>query len=108
MELISTPATPTCSVCGEEFTEAGYLPAVEQEGGYEPRGKDAVCDACGFNEVGMMGCAPELDDVDTTGARRRAAVRPADGRRSGGGERQGVTSRRGVAGGRFERPVSGL
>ena len=67
MELTSTPATTACSVCGEEFTEAGYLPAVEQEGGYEPRGKDAVCDACGFNEVGMMGCAPELNDVTESG-----------------------------------------
>ena len=68
MELTSMPATTACSVCGEEFTEAGYLPAVERESGYEPRGEAAVCDACGFNEVGMMGCAPELDDVDTTGA----------------------------------------
>ena len=67
MELTSTPAIPECSVCGEEFTEAGYLPAVEQEGGYEPRGEAAVCDACGFNEVGMMGCAPELNDVAESG-----------------------------------------
>ena len=61
------PATTACSVCGEEFTEAGYLPAVERESGYEPRGEAAVCDACGFNEVGMMGCAPELNDVAESG-----------------------------------------
>ena len=68
MEFASTPAIPECSVCGEEFTEAGYLPAVERESGYEPRGEAAVCDACGFNEVGMMGCAPELHDVAESGA----------------------------------------
>ena len=67
MEFTSTPAIIACSVCGEEFTEAGYLPAVERKSGYEPRGEAAVCDACGFNEVGMMGCAPELNDVDESG-----------------------------------------
>ena len=67
MELTSTPATPTCSVCGEKVADTGYLPAVERESGYEPRGEDAVCDACGFNEVGMIGCAPELNDVDESG-----------------------------------------
>ena len=68
MELTSTPATPECSVCGDEVDDAGYLPAVERESGYEPQSEAAVCDACGFNEVGMMGCAPELDDVDGSGA----------------------------------------
>ena len=68
MEFTSTPATTACSVCSEEVADTGYLPAVERESGYEPRGEDAVCDACGFNKVGMMGCAPELDDVDGTGA----------------------------------------
>ena len=68
MEFTSTPATTACSVCGEEVADTGYLPAVERESGYEPRGEDAVCDACGFNEVGMMGCAPELHDVAESGA----------------------------------------
>ena len=67
MEFTSTPATTACSVCGDEVADTGYLPAVERESGYEPRGKDAVCDACGFNEVGMTGCAPELNDVDESG-----------------------------------------
>lgn len=63
MELTSTPETLSCSECGERITDAGYLPATESEDGYEPRAEAAVCDACGFNAIGMMGCAPELDDV---------------------------------------------
>ncbi|RKD95411.1 hypothetical protein [Halopiger aswanensis] len=65
-ELLSTP-TLSCSECGEPIEDAGYLPAVEREDedkdGYEPIADAAVCDACGFNEIGMMGCAPELEDV---------------------------------------------
>ncbi|WP_339104128.1 hypothetical protein [Haloterrigena salinisoli] len=60
--LRSTP-TLTCSECSEPIADAGYLPAVERDDGYEPLADAAVCDACGFNEIGMMGCAPELDDV---------------------------------------------
>ena len=48
--------------------DEGYVPATERESGHEPAVEDAVCDACGFNEVGMMGCAPELDDVAESGA----------------------------------------
>ena len=67
MNLVSAPESLGCSTCGEQITDEGYVPATEREAGYEPRGEDAVCDACGFNEVGMMGCAPELDDVDESG-----------------------------------------
>ncbi|QLK24550.1 hypothetical protein HYG81_10475 [Natrinema zhouii] len=62
MELASTP-TLYCSECDAEIADAGYLPATERDGAYEPLADAAVCDACGFNEIGMMGCAPELDDV---------------------------------------------
>ena len=68
MNLASAPESLDCSTCGEQITDEGYVPATEREAGYEPAVEDAVCDACGFNEVGMMGCAPELDDIDTTGA----------------------------------------
>ena len=67
MNLVSTPESLDCSTCGEQITDEGYVPATEREAGYEPAVGDAVCDACGFNEVGMMGCAPELDDVDESG-----------------------------------------
>jgi len=63
MELVSTPETLTCVECGAAIDGAGYLPATEREGGYDPIVDAAVCDACGFNDVGMTGCAPELDDV---------------------------------------------
>ncbi|MFB6127693.1 MAG: hypothetical protein ABEJ79_10435 [Halolamina sp.] len=63
MRLASTPETMRCSECEEAVTDAGYLPAVESDGGYEPLPEFAVCDACGFNNVGMAGCAPTLDDV---------------------------------------------
>ncbi|WP_226482180.1 hypothetical protein [Natrinema amylolyticum] len=62
MELVSTP-TLYCAECGEEIEDTGYLPATERDGEYEPLSDAAVCEACGFNDVGMMGCAPELDDV---------------------------------------------
>lgn len=63
MELVSTPKTLSCSECGEEITATGYLPATKGDAGYEPLADVAVCDACGFNSIGMMGCAPELDEI---------------------------------------------
>lgn len=63
MRLDPTPTSLTCSVCGATVDDAGYLPATECHGGYRPTPDDAVCGTCGFNEVGMSGCAPELDDV---------------------------------------------
>ncbi|SEV96401.1 hypothetical protein [Natrinema salifodinae] len=63
MELESTPESLTCTECGEELSDQGYLPAVERDDDYEPLPDGAICGACGFNEVGFAGCAPELDDV---------------------------------------------
>lgn len=62
MRLTSTPESITCAACGEAV-ESGYLPAVDRGDGYEPSPDDAVCAACGFNEVGYAGCAPEVGDV---------------------------------------------
>ncbi|WP_299331512.1 hypothetical protein [Haloplanus sp.] len=61
------PDTLRCSACGDPITGAGYLPAAALDDGYDPHPADAVCDACGFNDVGMMGCAPELNDVTGPG-----------------------------------------
>jgi len=66
MDLLSTPDPLRCSRCSDRITDAGYLPAVRDDG-YDPRPADAVCGACGFNEVGMRGCAPVLDDVTDPG-----------------------------------------
>ena len=63
MELVSTPKTLYCSECDEEIGNAGYLPATERDGEYEPLTDVAVCDACGFNTISMLGCAPELDEI---------------------------------------------
>lgn len=68
MDLVSTPTTLECSECGIEIEDAGYIPATESEDGYEPTPEAAICDSCGFNEVGMMGCAPTLDEVTQAGA----------------------------------------
>lgn len=62
MSLASDPESLACAACGDEFEE-GYLPAVDGDGEYDPRPDGAVCLACGFNEVGYAGCAPEVDDV---------------------------------------------
>ncbi|WP_226006747.1 hypothetical protein [Natrinema salinisoli] len=66
MELVSTP-TLECSACGDQIEDTGYLPATERDDGYEPLADGAVCEACGFSEIGLMGCAPELDDVVDSG-----------------------------------------
>lgn len=67
MRLDPMPASLTCALCGTGIDDAGYLPATDRDGGCRPRTDDAVCGACGFNEVGMAGCAPELDDVTDAG-----------------------------------------
>lgn len=55
-------------MCDTTVEDAGYLPATDENDVYRPYPDDAVCGTCGFNEVGMMGCAPELDDVSDTDA----------------------------------------
>lgn len=63
MNLAATPDELVCSECGEPLEGSGYLPAVEHGDAYDPVPEAAVCGACGFNELGFAGCAPELDDV---------------------------------------------
>lgn len=63
MELTRTPDELVCSACDERIEDTGYLPAVDRGDAYDPTPEAAVCGACGFNEVGYAGCAPELDDV---------------------------------------------
>lgn len=63
MSLRPVPASLTCAVCGDDVTEAGYLPATDENDIYRPLPDDALCGSCGFNEVGMTGCAPESDEV---------------------------------------------
>jgi len=63
MDLASHPETLICAECRTEIEGAGYLPATERDGTYHPLPDAAVCDTCGFNNIGMTGCAPELNDV---------------------------------------------
>jgi hypothetical protein len=63
MQLRSTSQPLNCSVCNDEITDIGYLAATVSKDEYKPNPQDAVCNACGFNQIGMMGCAPELADV---------------------------------------------
>jgi len=81
MELLSTPETLTCAECGAAIDGAGYLPASERDGGYDPTADAAGCGTCGFNDLGMTGCAPELDDVvDSEEADALLYVRATDER----------------------------
>lgn len=67
MQVDPTPEELHCAACGEAIDGEGYLPATDAGDAYDPHPGDAVCDACGFNDVGMMGCAPELSDVTDPG-----------------------------------------
>jgi len=66
-ELQPSPESLTCSLCGTSIDDAGYLPATDRGATYEPIADEAVCGTCGFNEVGMAGCAPAVDDVTDPG-----------------------------------------
>lgn len=55
-----------CAACGSEI-ERGYAPATTTETGHVIRGTTAVCDVCGFNDIGFTGCAPELGDFTGDG-----------------------------------------
>jgi len=61
------PESLVCVLCGDAVADAGYLPATDDNDVYRPHPNGAVCGACGFNEVGMTGCAPEVDDVTDPG-----------------------------------------
>jgi hypothetical protein len=78
MALVTEPETLDCAMCGDAI-ESGYLPATETDDGDDPLPDDAVCDTCGFTEVGMHGCAPELGDVTDAEADVLLHVRVTDG-----------------------------
>lgn len=63
LDSITVDPELTCSEC-DDPVERGYLPVDRTDGEYEPRADLAVCDACGWRDVGHMGCAPELRDFD--------------------------------------------
>lgn len=63
MALTSTPEQLHCVADGQTIEATGYLPARTTDDGYVPVAERAVCGACGFNEVGMTGCAPTLEDL---------------------------------------------
>lgn len=56
--------TVPCSRCEETF-ERGYVPATADEDGYTVELDAAICDSCGWTDVGNMGCAPTLSDFET-------------------------------------------
>jgi len=55
------PQDLACSACGDDI-ERGYVTASEAAGGYEFDADGAVCDVCGWQDVGATGCAPTLAD----------------------------------------------
>jgi len=67
VSLDPVPASLTCAVCDAAVDDVGYLPATDLGGSYRPHSDDVVCGACGFTDVGMSGCAPELDEVIAPG-----------------------------------------
>lgn len=63
MLLDESSDTLSCSVCGEDIDDTGYVPAIATDDDRDPVVADAVCGACGFADVGMTGCAPEFGEV---------------------------------------------
>lgn len=63
MEADSPPESLHCAECGEAVEDTGYVPARGNGGTDDLLSEDAVCGDCGFNAIGMSGCAPELDDL---------------------------------------------
>lgn len=54
---VAVPADLACAVCRADVDQ-GYAPVSEGVVAAD----DAVCATCGWGEVGMNGCAPELGD----------------------------------------------
>lgn len=65
MELSRISAPLQCVECRNQIDDDGYIPAVERDDEYELETEAALCASCGFGEVGMLGCAPTLDDLET-------------------------------------------
>ncbi len=54
----------TCTQC-ENAIERGYVTATSADDGYRMTAETAVCDTCGWSDVGATGCAPTLSDFQT-------------------------------------------
>lgn len=70
------PAELTCSECGDGI-ERGYVPVTTVDAHHEPDTDLAVCDTCGWRDIGHMGCVPELRDFDSGNLLVR--IEPSDG-----------------------------
>lgn len=70
---LAVPAGLDCAACGDAV-EQGYAPVVD--GAVD--GGEAVCAVCGWGEVGMNGCAPEVRDFGD-GADAVARLAPETG-----------------------------
>ena len=71
-----------CTRCGAAI-ERGYVTVTGTNDGYAYATDGAVCDACGWRDVGATGCAPTLGDFGTDGLlvrveREDGRLRPAD------------------------------
>lgn len=63
LEDVTVDGELTCSECADPI-DRGYVPVRETGGPAEPLTDLAVCDTCGWRDVGHAGCAPELRDFD--------------------------------------------
>lgn len=66
IDIVLDAETIECAACGTQI-ERGYAPATTSETGHVIRDTEAVCDVCGFNDIGFTGCAPELSDFTGDG-----------------------------------------
>lgn len=57
------PSSLTCQECDGTLGR-GYLPVEETARGPEHDADNAVCDSCGWRDVGYLGCAPTSDDFE--------------------------------------------
>jgi hypothetical protein len=80
-DLPEAPLDGTCTHCGASITR-GYVVASETVESYAFEADTAVCDTCGWTDVGATGCAPTLSDFETGDLlvrveRDEGALRPA-------------------------------
>ncbi|MFD1587928.1 hypothetical protein ACFR9U_13145 [Halorientalis brevis] len=63
-DLPETVPALTCTRCDEPI-ERGYVTATRAGETYQVTAETAVCDTCGWADVGATGCAPTLSDFQT-------------------------------------------
>lgn len=62
-DLPTVPGDTTCAHCDGEI-ERGYVTVTVAESDVSVDTTGAVCDTCGWRDVGATGCAPTLGDFD--------------------------------------------